>query len=94
LYEAYDTKLTELIKPITIEISNTKDGHIDTFSEPKSEDVVKKLFSLYMELKSFSDKGLDFGTTDCDFGTKNYFDWFSGGIDRFHQFSVFSALSR
>lgn len=93
MYEVYDTKLRELIKPITIEISNTKDGHVDSFSKPNSEAVVKKLFSLYMQLKAFSDKGLElFG--DCEFGTKNYFDWFSGGIDKWCKVSVFSALSR
>lgn len=46
-----------------------------------------------MELKAFSDKGLElYG--DCEFGTKDYFDWFSGGIHKWNKLSVFSALSR
>ena len=46
-----------------------------------------------MELKAFSDKGLElYG--DRKFGTKDYFSWFSGGVDKWCEVSVFSALSR
>lgn len=93
LYKAYDTKVTEIIKPISVEISNTKDGHIDNLTDPSSKNVPNQLFALYMKLKAFSDKGLElYGGRE--FGTKNYFEWFSGGIDKWCEVSVFSALSR
>jgi hypothetical protein len=93
LYKAYDLKIAEVVRPIAIEISNTKDCNIDSFFQSDSKTVAKKLFELYMALKVFSDKGLEF-FGDCKFATKNYFNWFSGGIDKWNEVSVFSALSR
>lgn len=94
LYKAYDRKLTEIIKPIVIEISKSKEGHVDMFSEPGAEhDVAKGLFELYMRLKAFSDKGMEL-YPDQNFEMKEYFTWFVDGIDRWCKASVFSALTR
>lgn len=94
LYTAYDKKLTEIVKPIVLEISKSKEGHVDTFSEPGAEhDVAKGLFELYIQLKSFSDKGMEL-YSDKNFEMKEYFTWFVDGIDRWCKASVFSALTR
>jgi hypothetical protein len=89
LYKSYDAKITEVVKPVAFEISNHKG--IDKTSDSKT--VAKKLFELYMKLKAFSDKGQElFG--ECKFGTKKYFSWFSGGIEKWNELSFFDALSR
>lgn len=85
LYKAYDTKLAETIKPFAIKISNLNTD-VDT-------EVSKKLFRLYMQLKVFSDKGQElFGP--CESCMKDYFNWFSGGIDKWCKASVYTALTR
>ena len=91
---SYDKKLTQLVKPIALEISNSKEGNIDTFSQAGDcHGVAKALFELYMEMKKFSDAALLLFTSR-DFLTDDYFTWFSGGIDKWCKVSVFSALSR
>lgn len=79
---------------MTLEICGTHDGHIDTFSQPgDSHKIAKKMFQLYMKIKVFSDKGLElYGNSD--FEMKEYFSWFSNGIDKWCKVSVFNALTR
>lgn len=94
LYRTYDVQLTVIIKPLIIEISGTKDGHVDTFYQSgDAHNIARKLFQLYVKLKAFSDTGFElYGM--CDFLMKDYFNWFAGGVDKFCNISVFSALTR
>lgn len=89
LYKAFEFELAVMVKPIVLEISNSKNGYVD-----KGENEIGvKLFQLYMVLKSFSDRGIElYG--NLDFQMKDYFDWFSGGIDKWNKVSIFTALTR
>lgn len=88
LYKAYGSKLTEIIRPIAIAVSNAKDT-----PESNVNSAISKLLQLYLRLKTFVDKGTKkYGGND--FVVKNYFFWFSGAIDKWCEFAVSKTLNR
>jgi hypothetical protein len=88
LFEAYSSKLAEIIKPIAMEISNSK-NNLDS----NSNNATSKLLQLYLRLKTFADKGTkQYGVNDSEI--KNYFNWFAGAIDKWCEFSVSKSLNR
>ncbi|CRK88357.1 CLUMA_CG002134, isoform A [Clunio marinus] len=90
LYDTFDKKLSNIIKPIVIKIN--KSNKVDNLPESITE-TTKKLFQLYILLKKFSDEGLEsFGCQD--FHMKEYFRWFDSGSSRTARTSVFNALAR
>lgn len=94
IYKAYDKCLTEALKPVVIEISSSKDGRIDRiFCAGNENNIAVKLFELYLMLKSFSDWGMEI-EGGCSLHMKDYFDWFSGGIEKWSKASIFNALTR
>lgn len=95
LYKAHDEKLAELIRPIVINISASKNENIESFNCPgnASDSVAVKLFQLYMLLKKFSDMGMElYG--DCKSNMKNFYTWVSGGLHKWSQVTVFNAITR
>ena len=76
-----------------MEINKTRDGNIESFFK-STEAVSTKLFQLYCELKKFSDYGMEI-CGNCDFKTKEYFSWFSHGVEtRANSFTLFGAKNR
>ncbi|XP_070501171.1 protein unc-13 homolog 4B-like isoform X2 [Chironomus tepperi] len=93
LYITYDSQLVNVIKPIVLDINKTRDGNIEYFQK-STEAVSTKLFQLYCELKNFSDYGMEI-SGNCDFKTKEYFSWFSHGVEtRSNSFTLFAAKAR
>lgn len=92
LFKVYDTELTHLIKPIVIEICETKEGNIDNFDKIKDE-VATKLFELYLNLKAFTDNGSEtYGNLDLRMA--RYYEWFTANVDKWNMVSVFNAITR
>lgn len=88
----YDVELTHLIKPIVIEICETKEGNIDNFDKIEDE-VATKLFELYLKLKVFTDNGLEtYGNSDLRMA--RYYEWFTSNVDKWNMVSVFNAITR
>jgi hypothetical protein len=92
LYKVYDAELTHLIKPIVIEICETKEGNIDNFEKIEDE-VATKLFELYLKLKVFTDNGLEtYGNSDLRMA--RYYEWFTANVDLWNMVSVFNTIIR
>lgn len=92
MYRIYDSELTIIIKPIVLNICETKDGNIDNFAS-SHEIVAVKLFDLYRELKKFSDYGVE-NYAKCDYDMSEYYSWFLANISKWRKLSVFSVLPR
>lgn len=95
LYKSMESKLSTIIRPIVVEISKSKNGNIDNFGESPGDEqnVANKLFQLYLRVKELADIGLSFRDVE-EFQITEYFKWFSNGIDKWSDTSVFSAFSR
>lgn len=92
LYNIYDAQLSNIIKPIVVDIAKTREGCIENFAKD-NEAVAAKLFELYRELKTFSDYGMEiYG--NCDFKMNAYPFWFANSVDKRSKGSVFAAALR
>lgn len=57
------------------------------------EIVATKLFELYLQLKVFSDYGMEiYGMNELKMG--KYYEWFTTNIDKWNMVSVFNAITR
>ncbi|XP_070501195.1 protein unc-13 homolog 4B-like isoform X2 [Chironomus tepperi] len=92
MYRIYDSELTVIIKPIVLNICDTKDGNIDNFASSR-EIVAPKLFDLYRELKKFADYGVE-KYIKCDYEMSDYYSWFQANVLKYIKPSVFNVLPR
>lgn len=75
-----------------LDICNTKEGNIDNYDKIK-ENVATKLFELYLQLKVFSDRGMEsYGIEELRMG--KYYEWFTANVDKWNMVSVFNAITR
>ena len=92
LFNAYDTELSHLIKPIVLDICKTREGNIENYDKVENN-VATKLFELYLQLKDFSDRGMKkYG--NCELKIGRYYEWFTANVNKWNMVSVFTAKTR
>lgn len=101
LYKVYDKKLMEQVKPIVVDICNTKIDRLDLLDRKDMKhnryeeiNMLTTLFELYLLLKRFSVLGTALCPGVTEFCMKDYYEWFSNGVAFWLDISVYKALTR
>mgnify|MGYP002655273053 CR=1 FL=1 len=101
IYKLYDRKVMELVKPVVIDICNTKIERLDLLDSKDMKhnryeeiNMLTTLFELFLLLKRFSVLGSALCPAVTDFHMKDYYEWFAGGVAHWLDISVFKALTR
>lgn len=101
IYKIYDRKMMELVKPVVVDICNTKIERLDLLETKDMKhnrydeiNMLTTLFELYLLLKRFSVLGSALCPGVTDFQMKDYYEWFSSGVAHWLDISVYKALTR
>lgn len=93
--------MTELVKPVVVDICNTKIERLDLLEDKDFKhnrydeiNMLTTLFELYLLLKRVSVLGSALCPGVTEFHMKEYYEWFSKGVAYWLDISVYKALLR
>ncbi|CAH1712257.1 unnamed protein product [Chironomus riparius] len=101
LYKVYDKKLMEQVKPVVIDICNSKIERLDLLDRKDMKhnryeeiNMLTTLFELYLLLKRFAVLGTALCPGITEFEISDYYEWFTNGVAHWLDISLYKALTR